>query len=154
MHYARQKSAFLIVILDHLSFWGFTMFNTENNLAGIMNIEDAYVVTREDLNAPISSREYRTSQRTWSNKIEEAKVYEDMELASNIRRFVAKNPGNFLQKNGFAIPTRFASTKLGDIVDQLFKGDQDAITLTQGLGVQVRQHRRDYRPQTRIINPD
>jgi hypothetical protein len=124
------------------------------NLAGIDDVVNAFVITREDPRAPISTREYRTSQRTWSNKIEEAKVYEDEELASQIHRMAARNTANFLMRNGYSIPTRFAHPKLGDIVDQLFKGDQDAISLTQGLAITVRQHRRDFRGYERIITPD
>jgi hypothetical protein len=130
------------------------MFDAENNLVGIIDVEDAYVVTREDPKAPISTREYRTPQRTWSNKIEEAKVYVDAELASNVRRFAARNTDNFLQRNGFAIATRFSVARLGDIVNELFKGDEDVISLTQGLGAGIRLHRKDFRGQTRIANSD
>jgi hypothetical protein len=130
------------------------MSDADSNLDGITDVMNAYVVTRELPDAPISTREFRTSRRTWSKKIEEAKVYEDIELASQIHRFAARNTANFFQKNGYAVPTRFAHTRLGDIVDQLFKGDKDVVSLTQGLSTAVYQPRRDFRDFKRPGTPD
>lgn len=125
-----------------------------DNLDGIDDIKSCYVVTREDPNFPISTREFRSSLRTWVKEIEHAKIYVDVDLASNVRRLVAKNTENFLQKNGYAIPTRFAHPKLGDVVDQLFKGDKDIISLTQGLSSSKHQVRRDYRDYKRVGGND
>ena len=130
------------------------MSEAQCNLDGISDIENAYVVTREDPNAPISTREYRTPAKRWSNKIEDAKVYEDVALAAQIHRFAAMNTANFLERNGFAIPTRFAHPRLGDVVNQLFKGDKDVVALTQGLSTAIYQPRRDYRDFKLPGNPD
>jgi hypothetical protein len=108
------------------------MVESINNLDSVA-MQEAYVVTRESPSAPVSTREYRTSAKTWSNKIEDAKVYEDIELANNMRNLVAKNTTNFLKVNGFAIPTRFAHQKLSEAMDQLSKGDQNVTVRTQGL---------------------
>jgi hypothetical protein len=104
------------------------MFSPVDQLfAEEINIEDLYVIVREDPRAPQSTREYWSQSRTWLKNIEEARVYEDGELASNIRRIQAMKPDNFLRDGQLAVPTRFRHVTLGD----LFNESPDAIALTQ-----------------------
>lgn len=120
--------------------------NIPDPFEGIDDVENAFVVTRENPNAPISTREYWCGPpQGWSNKIEDAKLYVDEEQAMNRRRVVAKNFNHFFQHKGYSIPTRFAYVRLGEIVKQLFQGDTDIVCLTQGLTASLYQPRRDFR---------